>query len=284
MDQEVAGSAWRRLPGIVGGLGPHAHVDFERRLLSRVEVTCDQGYPPWLLSSLPQTPDRTTAVLGRGPSPASAILLSLRRLADGGADFAVIACITAHAFLDEVYGEAPLPILDVVEASLDVAGERAGANPVGVLATTGTLRSRLFEQTAERLASPPEVLTLAQLPDGERLQEELVMKAIYGLKTGAEGDPSTGVAYRDLLIDGADRLVRAGAGVVVAGCTEIGMVLGGEAAPEGMEVVDPLDVAADRVLGICRGERPLPGHYSEAGRNAAGSSLSSSPHRVVAKT
>lgn len=249
-------SPWRRLPGIVGGLGPHAHIDFERRLLGRVEVDGDQGYPPWLLSSLPQTPDRTAAILGQGPSPASAILLSLRRLAEGGADFAVIACVTAHAFLDEIRDEVPLPILDVVEVSLEVAGKKGV--PVGVLATSGTLRSRLFEQAAERLPSRPEILTLARLPDGERLQEELVMRAIYGLKTGAERDPDSGAPYRDLLIAAAARLVGVGAGVVVTGCTEIGMVLGGGAAPEGLEVVDPLDAAADRVLEICRGERPLP--------------------------
>lgn len=252
----MAISPWRRLPGIVGGLGPHAHVDFERRLLDRVEVTCDQGYPPWLLSSLPQTPDRTSAVLGNGPSPASYLLTSLRRLADGGADFAVIACVTAHAFLDEIRGEVPLPILDIVEVSLEAAAEKGV--PVAVLATSGTLRSRLFKQAARRLSPPLEILTLGALPDGWSLQEDLVMKAIYGLKTGADRDPSSGTPYRDLLVAAAARLVGAGAGVVVAGCTEIGMVLGGGAAPEGLRVVDPLDVAADRVLEICRGERPLP--------------------------
>src|SRR5438270_10247881 len=107
-----AESGWQRLIGIVGGLGPHAHVDFERRLLAEVPAASgDQDYPPWLVSSLPATPDRTEHLLGQGPSPVPLLVRSLERLAAGQADFAVIACITAHAFLPEIGPQVRLPIL-----------------------------------------------------------------------------------------------------------------------------------------------------------------------------
>ncbi|HTQ80429.1 MAG TPA: aspartate/glutamate racemase family protein, partial [Thermoanaerobaculia bacterium] len=160
---------YRRVLGIVGGLGPHAHVELERRLLAAVAgAVADQDYPEWLLSSLPRTPDRTEALLGRGPSPVPLLVESCRRL-EGRVDFAVLACITAHAFLAELRREVSLPILDVIAATLDQAvklrGERAR---IGLLATTGTLKSGLFAEAARRAAPGVTLLTLPDLPDGIR--------------------------------------------------------------------------------------------------------------------
>ena len=46
---------WPRTIGIVGGMGPHAHIAFERYLLEAVgAVAGDQDYPPWIVSSLPR--------------------------------------------------------------------------------------------------------------------------------------------------------------------------------------------------------------------------------------
>lgn len=242
-----------RLLGIVGGLGPHAHVEFERRLLAAAEpVRSEQDYPPWLLASLPATPDRTACLVAGGPSPVPHLRESLRLL-DGRADFAVIACVTAHAFLGEVRPESPLPILDLVEATLcEVVARWSESAHVGVLATTGTLHSRLFPDAAARLAPGLRVTSLRDLPDGERLQEEWVMPAIYDLKAGADREAAARRLRR-----AAGRLAEAGADVVLTACTEIGMTLGSGPA-EGTELLDPLDVGARAALAVSRGERPLP--------------------------
>lgn len=252
----MTGAAWPHLLGIVGGLGPHAHVEFERRLLKAAEpVRTEQDYPPWVLVSLPATPDRTTCLLGGGPSPAPFLRQSLELLA-GRADFAVIACITAHAFLNDVRPESPVPVLDLVEATLSEVVARWGEGAhVGVMATTGTLHSGLFPSTAARLAPGLRVSSLRDLTDGERLQEEWVMRAIYGLKAGA--DPATTARLTGLLKRAAGRLAEAGADVVLTACTEIGMALGSGRA-EGAELLDPLDVGARAALAVSRGERPLP--------------------------
>ncbi len=251
-------SPWRHVLGIVGGLGPHAHIELERRLLAAVEpVAHEREYPPWIVSSLPATPDRTRALAGAGPSPAPQLTASLENLA-GRADFAVIACITAHAFLGEVR-PCPLPVLDVVEATLGEVVERHGENArVGLLATTGTLESRLFPRAAERAAPGLEVLSLLSLTHGERRQQDWVMTAIYGrgnggLKAGVAVDPDTGTPYVETLRRAAAQLTDAGVDVVVTACTEIGMTLGRDPA-----FLDPLDVAARQAIAVSRGERPLP--------------------------
>src|SRR5436305_2171504 len=116
---------WRHRIGILGGMGPYAHLEFERCLLAALGCPAsDQAYPEWTVVSIPHTPDRTLALLGIVPSPLPAILRGLERLASG-ADFAAITCITAHAFLDEIRAHARLPILDMVDLTLAAAQERA---------------------------------------------------------------------------------------------------------------------------------------------------------------
>jgi aspartate racemase len=260
---------WPRVIGIVGGLGPYAHVELERRLLAAVaDPASDQDYPEWVVSSIPGTPDRTAALLGRGPSPVPALVESLARLA-GRADFAVIACITAHAFLDEVRREVRLPILDLVAATLTEAiatgGERGR---IGLLATTGTLESGLFRDAARRVAPGLELLSLLDLSGGRTLQEELVMRPIYGplegerrlaggIKSGGEGDPRTGAPHRQSLARAVEALAGAGAAAVITGCTEIALILGTDPVA-GLPLLDPLAIAARNAIGIARGELPLP--------------------------
>ena len=59
--------------GIVGGLGPYAHLALEEKLLKAsgdlLNATKDQEFPEWILSSLPGTPDRTEAICGSGEDP-----------------------------------------------------------------------------------------------------------------------------------------------------------------------------------------------------------------------
>jgi len=103
--------------GIVGGLGPYAHIDFENKLLESsrrlLDANTDGDYPEWILSSIPQTPDRTLALANKAPDPVPYLLRSLRRVHDSGAHFAVIPCNTAHHYIDQLRDEVPIPIISM---------------------------------------------------------------------------------------------------------------------------------------------------------------------------
>ena len=131
---------WKHTIGIIGGLGPHAHVEFETLLLSSSEkalggVALDQDYPSWVLSSVPMTPDRTAALLKGGASPVDALVRSAERLTE--ADFAVIPCNTAHAFLSGIRARVAIPILDMIQATAERALSHVGkTGSIGVLAAS----------------------------------------------------------------------------------------------------------------------------------------------------
>jgi aspartate racemase len=198
-------------------------------------------------------------------------LESLRRL-ENSADFAVMACNTAHAFLPELQTGVQLPILDVVR---EVARElvRKGGNQarVGLLATSGTLRAGIYQETARSWAAGLSWISLQDLDGGDRLQEELVMQSVYGkvggsrggLKAGYRTDPNTGQPYADQIRLASDYLLEAGADIVVLGCTEIPLALEGEP-PLSVPTLDPMEVAAEAALRIAAGDVELPSVHRDS--------------------
>jgi aspartate racemase len=269
--------AWPHCIGILGGLGPHAHVEFERNLLRATErrlgrAPRDQDFPPWSVVCQPQTPDRTAALLQHGPSPVAGLVGGLRRL-ERVADFAVIACNTAHAFVAEIRRSSSIPILDVVTETLRYVVDRFGEGAkVGLLATSGTIASNVYGAAAGLVSESLRVLSLLDLPIApemaRELQERSIMGAIYGrqsgiddlcggVKGGAHLDPAICAQITRELTEVVGLFREAGAPAVILGCTELPLVL-----PPGpfcgVELIDPLAVAADVALDIASGARPLP--------------------------
>jgi aspartate racemase len=270
----AAAPNWKHTIGIVGGLGPYAHLELERLILAAANNLLarplnDQDYPPWLLVSLPGCPDRTAATVGTGPSPVPWLVRSLQMLRGCAdvprADFGVIACNNAHAFLPEVRAAATLPVLDVVEETILAAAQLDPNVPrVGILATTGTLRSNVYQKAARgRL----DLISLLDLPDGERLQERLVMEPIFGqlrdgrragggIKSGAD-DAAACRAHQQALLEAVGHLAAAGAQLVLLACSELRLGLGG-ATVDGVTLMDPMQIAAEAAVAIAVGRRPLP--------------------------
>ncbi len=235
----------RKVLGILGGLGPYAHIDLERKLLAAARelagASRDQDFPQWIVASVPQTPDRTAAIAGRGPSPFPALLAGLARLV--GADFVLIACNSAHYFLEELQQQTDLELVDMVaECAAAVRGLLKEGDRVGVLATTGTVRSGLYHRALIDRGLRP--LSPLDAVDGERLQQR-VMAAIYGADglPGIKAEGPTPEA-REALLQVAKVLVEdLDCRTLIAACTEIPLVL---TEPEvcGVPLVDSVDVAA----------------------------------------
>lgn len=246
--------------GIAGGLGPYAHIDFERKLLDAARIRfgaqADQDFPEWILSSVPGTPDRTLAIASGGDDPRPWLLRSLQRLERAGADFVCVPCNTAHRYFSELGPQIGIPVVDMIDCTVAAIRERFTSGCVGILATTGTLRSNLYRDRLS--AAGLNCVSPLDAEDGEALQQRLVMEPIYGGACGlgikAEGPMPK---YAALLGEAADQLVRAhGAQAIVAGCTEIPLVLTGETVA-GVPVIDPTGALAERAIDIAYGAVPV---------------------------
>lgn len=262
-----------RLIGIIGGMGPYAHLDFERKLLEEVHEVFgairDQQYPAWLLSSIPATPDRTRALRGEGPDPTPWLLESARRISGPTrADFVVICCHTAHAFIKAMRAQLDVAILDMVaETCLHIASQHREVRRVGILGTTGLLRAGLYQELLA--AQGLEAVTLLDLPtQGERWQELLVMESIYGDPSRGEDDggikgggEALERARRRLHLASAKLIDELEAQVIVAACTEIPLALQGPSV-HGKPLLDPTRLLARAAIDVAYGRRELPTRHA----------------------
>ncbi len=219
--------------GVLGGMGPEATGYFFERILANTAAASDQGHVPVVVLSRPRIPDRTRAILHGGRSPLPALLRGAEALRLAGADFIVLPCISAHYFRPALAARSPLPVLDLLDETLKALRRlRPAAGAVGLIATTGTVRSRIVHDRLEpagfRVVAP------------SAAEQRKVMTAIYG-KRGVKAGVTSGPP-REALLAVAAALVRRGARVLLAGCTEVPLAV--RAADLPVPLVEPMDIGA----------------------------------------
>lgn len=229
-----------RRAGVLGGMGPEATLVFLEKFYALTHGRLEQARPPLLVTINPEVPDRNEAWRGSGPSPTDALVQMGRSLKRAGADFCVIACITAHGYAESFEQEVGIPLIrmpDVVADALSARKETGG--PIGLLATTTTLEMKLFQNAfAARNIS-------VIVPD--KNGQEALMRAIYCIKKKEDA--------RSSILNVAESLAARGARTLLLGCTDLSVL--GPLRLEGCAVVDALDLLAGRTLAeIERKVRP----------------------------
>lgn len=130
--------------GVLGGMGPAATADFLSKFVALTPAHRDQEHLPVLATIAPQIPDRSSAILGEGPSPMPALVRELDRLIAGGASAIAIPCNACHHWYEELQAVCPVPILHMATATVTTLARDRG--PVWILATRGTLHSGFYQR------------------------------------------------------------------------------------------------------------------------------------------
>jgi aspartate racemase len=220
-----------RRAGVLGGMGPEATLAFLEKFYSLTRGRREQARPPLLVDIDPEVPDRNEAWRGVGTSPAAVLAQMGANLKRAGADFCVMACITAHGFVESFEKDAGIALIrmpDVVAETLSTGQGASGS--VGLLATTTTLEMKLFQKA---FAARNSALMVP-----EKSEQEALMRAIYSIKKGEEA--------RSSVLAIAQSLVARGARTLLLGCTDLSVL-----SPlhlDGCNVVDALDLLAERTL------------------------------------
>ncbi len=210
--------------GVLGGMGPAATVAFLARVQALTPAEGDADHIRVLMDMNPQVPDRN-----RTPDQAEAVLGEMAaRLRDAGAEVIAMPCNTAHAQGAGIRA-AGLPFIDMI-AETTAAVVATGAKRAGILATPGG--EALYTAALTAAGIEPVVL------DGA--DREAFMARVYGVKAGDMGE-----AARTRMAQLAAALVARGAEVVIAGCTEVPLLLGAG------DVTVPLVDSAEVLAGAC---------------------------------
>jgi aspartate racemase len=222
--------------GVLGGMGPAATLDFLTKLQAYTPAERDQDHIRVIADINPKAPDRNVAGLDTGD-----VLAEMAgALRGAGADVLAMPCNTAHAHADTIQDASGLPLIDMIGLAAEGAAE-TGAARAGVLGTKGALKLYREYLAARGMG----FVTL------EPERQEAFMATLYRIKGGDLGSD----VRREMQLY-ARELTRAGAEVLVAGCTEVPLVLSPEDVP--LDLIDPGALLARRCVAVCLGFEPLP--------------------------
>lgn len=219
--------------GILGGMGPEATAYFFQLLIKKTGAAGDQEHIPSLIWNNPKIPPRTDAILHKGKSPLPLLLEGIQILEKGGASLIVMPCITAHYYAPKLEARAKVPFVNLLDESLGYARKYLpGIKKAGLIASSGTVASKLFHKTFEGAA-------IDVIAPG-RDEQKRIQNAIFG-KKGIKAGFTTG-APRKTIIAAARRLIRRGAEAIIAGCTEVPLVL--EPKDISVPLIEPMKIGA----------------------------------------
>jgi len=223
-------------------MGPDATVDFMAKVISLTPADKDQDHVHMLVDHNPTVPNRQAAILADGEDPGPELAAMAVRLEAAGADFLVIPCNTAYVFTDAVTSATSIPLISIIDVTTATAIKH-GATAVGVLATDGCLQAGVYQEALRQAGVEP------GLPNDDERKE--FMTLIQRIKAGFQG----GQIGRGMAALAAE-LVDRGAQAIIAGCTEIPLVL--KDSMLNVPLVSSTDVLAQETVALARREVPLP--------------------------
>jgi len=233
-----------KIVGVLGGMGPDATVDFMAKVIAATPADRDQDHVRMLVDHNPTVPNRQAAILQDGEDPGPALAAMAVRLEKAGADFLVIPCNTAYVFANSIIDATTVPLVSIIDVTVNEIVRRVpDAEAAGVLATDGCLQAGVYQDAMAARG------IRALLPDVGELTD--LMSLVNRIKAGDRGEE---VAQSMCALGVA--LESRGAQALVAGCTEIPLVL--DEAMLSVPLIASTDVLAQHTVALARGEAPLP--------------------------
>jgi aspartate racemase len=210
--------------GILGGMGTQAGLDFCNKLAMLYRGKIDQEYPLFMLYNKSNIPGRPESIgvqaknfsdfprNAKNNTKYNKVLKSLlegcKSLEKSGCKFIVIPCNTAHYWYEDLKKKINIPIVNMPkEVFLHTKKICKKNSKIGLLATEGTLKTKIYEKLFKN-----EYKLITPLYD---LQTKSVNRTIKHVKMGniklAEKSIEPAITY----------LIKNNCKKIILGCTEL---------------------------------------------------------------
>lgn len=220
--------------GILGGMGPMAGVWFQKLIIDSTPAKKDQDHIQVICFTNPKIPNRTNSLLkDGGKNYVKEVSKSLRVLVESSVNFLAIPCNTAHARLKEIQTNISVPILDMV--NLTVNGVANNFRNVVILATDATIKEKVYQ-----LKNKSSKINWIY-PD--KKTQEKVSRIIYSIKAGQDKNILENIV-------GVVNKLNKNSDAVIFACTELSIYAKEARKFIKIPVVDPLEVLAREVVRL----------------------------------
>ena len=209
---------------------------FYDMISSKTDASCDQENLNLILLSHAGMPDRTRAILSKDEAQIEEVRSKLYAdaifLQNAGCTAIAVTCNTAHYFVNMIEDELDIPFIHLIRETAEAVASEFGARKVAVLATDGTIETRLYQDELSKRG------VIAFTPKAE--VQALVMHEIYEcIKSGKPADEE--------IWQKIEEYVKAeGCEAAVLACTELSVVR--KELSLGSFYFDPMDIMAERCL------------------------------------
>ena len=210
--------------GILGGMGTQAGLDFCNKLAILNRGKIDQEYPLFLLynkSNIPGRPEsiglQTKNLSNKSKNKTSkkkynivlkSLLKGCKLLEKNKCKFIVIPCNTAHYWYDDLQQKINIPIINMPKEVFKFTKKNCKkASKVGLLATEGTLKTRVYKNIFEK--------DYELIEPSQKLQISSVNKAIKCVKMGNVK------AAAKAIKPAINSLIKMKCKKIILGCTEL---------------------------------------------------------------
>lgn len=203
-----------KIIGILGGMGPLATAYYFNKLVLNHHVSLDQDYPRVIVDNHSQIPDRTQAILKAGADPLPYLIESVELFNHAHVTHAFMPCFTAHHYITTLKEHAAFEFISVFDVLNEYLQSHSHIKKIGIIATTGSQKMKLFENHL--------LNTTIVYPSDEH--QTLIMQAIYNTEHGVKANRVSHITL-DWINQAVDSLLAMDVDILIAGCTEIGMVM-----------------------------------------------------------
>jgi aspartate racemase len=236
----------RKKLGMIGGMGSLAAAYTFDRIIKLTPAATDQEHIEIFVHNNNHIPDRTRGILYGGPDPLPELKRSVSLLNSMYVDYIILACMTSHYYIETMQQHSRAEVINALAETAEYTHRRyPKLRTVGLLATTGSIKLNIFQKEFEKR----NIRTVVFDDDEQKTYFMDPVYAPWGIKAGfTSGKP------QELMREAAAQLVAKGAEAVVAGCTEVPLVLSQKDMP--VPFLDTIDILAEAAIEKCIGESP----------------------------
>ncbi|MFQ5825124.1 MAG: aspartate/glutamate racemase family protein [bacterium] len=229
-----------KIVGVLGGMGPESTAHFFQRIIELTPAKFDQDHIPIIIYNNPNIPDRTEAILNQGESPLPALIKGISVLQQAGVEFICIPCNTAHYYYEDLQKYSAVPVINLIEeVVLATLEESSNLERVGLLATPGTIKSRLYQNAFQ----PQGIAVIA--PEDWILND--LGRAIHRLKGKSK--------EYGFIQKSAEVLIKNEIQALILGCTELSLIRSNLSIS--VPILDSIEILAKKIVYIASNSESL---------------------------